>query len=182
MLATYAEKVPAGSNGLILLPFFTGERAPNWNANARGTLFGLTLNHDKRHIIRATLEGICYRMKSVLESLEEITGTAEEIRVSGSFTRSEVWLQILADVLGREINVPNVEEGAAYGAAILGFYSLGMLSSIDAAADLIGIKKTYFPNKDHQETYEKLYKIYYEIYWNLQDQFQQIADFQRNEM
>ena len=121
-------------------------------------------------------------MKSVLESLEEITGTAEEIRVSGSFTRSEVWLQILADVLGREINVPNVEEGAAYGAAILGFYSLGMLSSIDAAADLIGIKKTYFPNKDHQETYEKLYKIYYEIYWNLQDQFQQIADFQRNEM
>ena len=182
LLATYAEKVPAGSNGLILLPFFTGERAPNWNANARGTLFGLTLNHDKRHIIRATLEGICYRMKSVLESLEEITGTAEEIRVSGSFTRSEVWLQILADVLGREINVPNVEEGAAYGAAILGFYSLGMLSSIDAAADLIGIKKTYFPNKDHQETYEKLYKIYYEIYWNLQDQFQQIADFQRNEM
>lgn len=181
LLADYAQKVPAGANGLILLPFFTGERAPNWNANARGVLFGLTLNHDKRHMIRAVLEGICYRMKSVLLSLEEITGKAEEIRVSGSFTRSEVWLQILADVLGREILLPNVEEGAAFGAAILGFYSLGLLSGIDAAADMAGIRKTFVPEQSNQATYEKFYELYEQIYWNLQDQFQLIADYQRSE-
>lgn len=182
LLATYAEKVPAGANGLILMPFFTGERAPYWNADARGVLFGLTLNHDKRHIIRAVLEGICYRMKSVLLSLEDITGKAEEIRVSGSFTRSEVWLQILSDVLGREISVPNVEEGAAFGAAILGFYTLGMIASIDVAAEMVGIKKVFRPNPDHYASYEKLYTIYEQIYWNLQEQFTMIADFQRNEM
>lgn len=182
LLANYAEKVAAGSNGLIVLPFFAGERAPYWNADARGVFFGLTLNHDKRHMIRAVLEGICYRMKSVLISLEDITGKAEEIRVSGSFTRSDVWLQILADVLGRDICVPNVEEGAAFGAAILGFYSLGMLPSIDVAAEMVGIKKVFHPNQDNYNSYEKLYTIYEQIYWNLQDQFKMIADFQRNEM
>jgi gluconokinase len=182
LLANYAQKVPAGANGLILLPFFTGERAPYWNADARGVLFGLTLNHDKRHIIRAVLEGICYRMKSVLLSLEEITGKAEEIRVSGSFTRSEVWLQILADILGREISLPDVEEGAAFGAAILGFYALGLLPSIDVAADMVGIRKTFVPNPSNHETYEKLYAMYEQIYWNLQEQFTLISDYQRNEI
>jgi len=182
LLASYAQKVPAGSNGLILLPFFTGERAPYWNADARGVLFGLTLNHDKRHIIRAVLEGICYRMKSILISLEDITGKAEEIRVSGSFTRSEVWLQILADVLGREISIPNVEEGAAFGAAVLGFYTLGLLPSIDAAADMVGIKKVIVPNQDNFAKYEQLYAIYEQVYWNLQQQFSLISNYQRSEM
>lgn len=182
LLATYAQKVPAGANGLILLPFFTGERAPYWNADARGTLFGLTLNHDKRHIIRAVLEGICYRMKSVLISLEEITGTAQEIRVSGSFTRSEVWLQILSDVLGREISLPNVEEGAAFGAAILGFYTVGLLPSIDITADMVGIKKVFTPNQVNFEKYKELYSIYEQIYWNLQEPFRLIANYQRNEI
>ncbi|WP_368659856.1 FGGY-family carbohydrate kinase [Leminorella grimontii] len=142
-------------------------------------MLGLTLNHDKRHIIRATLEGICYRMRSVLESLEELTGKVEEIRVSGSFTHSPVWLQILADVIGREIHVPDVDEGAAYGAAIMGLYALGELSSIDKASDLIGIRKTYTPNGSHKHAYDRLYGIYLKTYWNLQEQFKDIADFQR---
>lgn len=182
LLANYAEKVPAGANGLISLPFFTGERAPYWNADARGVLFGLTLNHDKRHIIRAILEGICYRMKSVLLSLEDVTGIAKEIRVSGSFTRSEVWMQLLADVLGREISLPNVEEGAAFGAAILGFYALGMVPGIDVAADMVEIKKIFKPNMKKHASYEKLYAIYTQIYWSLQEQFTLIADYQRKEL
>ena len=182
LLASYAQHVPAGSNGLILLPFFTGERAPYWNADARGVLFGLTLNHDKRHMIRAVLEGICYRMKSILLSLEELTGQAQEIRVSGSFTRSEVWLQMLADVLGREISLPDVEEGAAFGAAILGFYTLGLLPSLDAAADMVGIKRIFTPSENHHQTYETLYAIYQDVYWNIQEQFHTISAFQRSEL
>lgn len=182
LLANYAETVPAGANGLISLPFFTGERSPYWNADARGVFFGLTLNHDKRHIIRAILEGICYRMRSVLLSLEDVTGIAKEIRVSGSFTRSEFWMQLLADVLGREISLPNVEEGAAFGAAILGFYALGMVPSIDVAADMVEIKKIFKPNMKKHASYEELYSIYTQIYWSLQDQFTLIADYQRKEL
>lgn len=179
LLSHYANKVPAGSDGLIILPFFTGERAPYWNADARGTIFGLTLNHDKRHIIRATLEGVCYRMKSVLDSLEEVTGKANEIRVSGSFTHSPVWLQILSDVLGRNIHVPDVDEGAAYGAAILGFYVIGDLNSLDEVSDLINIKQIYKPDIANTETYTQLYEIYMQIYWNLQKSFTDISNFQR---
>lgn len=180
LLSQYAEKVKPGSDGLILLPFFAGERAPYWNADARGIMFGLTLNHEKRHIIRATLEGVCYRIKSILESLEEVTGKAEQVRVSGSFTRSDVWLQMLSDVLGRTISLPAVEEGAAYGAAILGFYSIGMLPSIEVAADMVGIRKTFEPNSANHEIYEELYHIYEGVYWGVQKQFTEISNFQRN--
>ena len=179
LLSSYAEKVPAGSDGLILLPFFTGERAPYWNADARGVLFGLTLNHDKRHMIRATLEGICYRMKSVLDSLEEVTGKAKELRVSGSFTRSTIWLQILADVTGRSIHLPQVEEGAAFGAAILGFYALGLLPNLEIASEMVGIRKVFEPNLANTELYRELYKIYESVYWGLQEPFTAVAEYQR---
>lgn len=180
LLSHYAEKVPAGSDGLILLPFFAGERAPYWNADARGVLFGLTLNHDKRHMIRATLEGICYRIKSILDALEEVTGEAKEIRLSGSFTRSNLWMQILADVLGRKISLPKVEEGAAFGAALLGFYALGLVDSVEVAADMVGIQKVFEPNPEDSQTYAELYPIYLAAYWGLQEPFKEIAAYQRS--
>ena len=130
LLTQAAGKVPAGSDGLILLPFFLGERAPNWNADARGVLFGLNLNHGKGHLARAAMEGVCYRMNSILRALEQVAGPAHEIRVSGSFTRSTLWPQILADVLGQSVGMPNINEGAAFGAAVLGFVSAGVLGSI----------------------------------------------------
>lgn len=163
-----------------MLPFFTGERAPNWNADARGVLFGLTLNHDKRHMIRATMEGICYRMNSILLALQEVTGPAQEIRVSGSFIRSELWLQILADTFNQAVNVPNVNEGAAFGAAVLGFVSAGILKDISATADFVTIEKSYQPRDTEVKCYQNLYDIYNRIYWNLQHEFTDIAAFQKS--
>jgi gluconokinase len=179
LLTLYAGKVPAGSDGLIMLPFFTGERAPNWNADTRGVLFGLTLNHSKNHLIRATLEGVCYRMKSILVALEDASGRAEEIRVSGSFIQSELWLQILADVFDHPVHVPNVNEGAAFGAAVLGFVSAGVLPGISATAEFVTVKKTYQPRPAEVDCYGKLYAIYDRIYWNLQKEFSDIAAFQK---
>jgi len=180
-LLTYnASKVPAGSDGLIMLPFFAGERAPNWNANARGVIFGLTLNHNKNHLIRATMEGVCYRMNSILLALEEVTGPAREIRASGSFIRSELWLQILADVFNQDVNVSNINEGAAFGAAVLGFVSTGVLNDISATADFVTIKKTYKPRAEEVKTYKQLYNIYDHVYWNLQQEFTDIAAIQKN--
>ncbi|WP_333595049.1 gluconokinase [Anaerospora hongkongensis] len=179
ILSRYAEQKPAGSDGLIMLPFFAGERAPYWNANARGVLFGLNLNHGKRHLVRATMEGICYRMYSILQALEEVSGQVTEIRVSGSFTRSRLWVQILADVFGRVITVPGEPEGAAYGAAVLGLYALGFLHDIKEVGNFINIKERYYPSTENHERYQQLFKIYERIYWNLQQEFEEIAKIQR---
>ena len=152
-----AATVPAGSDGLIMLPFFTGERAPNWNADARGVLFGLTLGHTMSHMIRATLEGVCYRMNSVMLALGDVAGPAHEIRVSGAFTRSELWVQVLADVFDHEINATNVEEGAAFGAAVLGFVSAGVIDDVSATAGFVSVKKTYRPRPAEAEVYRTLF-------------------------
>lgn len=179
ILGRYAEQKPAGCEGLIMLPLFSGERAPYYNANARGVLFGLNLNHGKRHLIRATLEGIIYRMFSIFRSLEEVAGDVNEIRVGGSFTRSKVWVQIMADVFGQVIHVPGEPEGSAFGAAVLGMYALDMISDLKEVEKFITIKKSYYPNKDNREIYQRLFGIYERIYWNLQNEFEEIADIQR---
>jgi gluconokinase len=101
-----AAEVSAGSEGLVFLPYLSGERSPNWNPNARGVLFGLSLRHDRRHFARAIMEGVAYRMHSVLTALEEVTGEIGELRGSGGFLRSPLWIQIVADVCGRELVVP----------------------------------------------------------------------------
>lgn len=181
LMTLYASKVPAGSDGLIMLPFFTGERAPNWNADARGVLFGLNLNHSKNHFIRATMESVCYRMNSILLALQQLTGPAREIRVSGSFIRSDLWLQILADVFNQDVNVPNVNEGAAFGAAVLGFVSAGALSDIASTADFVTVEKNYKPRSAQVQCYKELYDIYERIYWNLQQEFADIAAIQKRE-
>lgn len=179
ILSKYAEQKPAGSDGLIMLPFFSGERAPYYNANARGVLFGLNLNHGKRHLIRATMEGIVYSMFSVFRALEDVTGKSGEIRVSGSFTRSPLWVQIMADVFGRVITVPGEPEGAAFGAAILGMYALGIISDIKEVNNLINIKECYYPDEALHGRYQRLYAVYERIYWNLQKEFEEIAEIQR---
>lgn len=180
ILGRYAEQKPAGCEGLIMLPHFSGERAPYYNANSRGVLFGLNLNHGKRHLVRATLEGIIYGMFSIFNSLEEVAGEVHEIRASGSFTRSKVWVQIMADVFGRTIYVPGEPEGSAFGAAVLGMYALGIIGSLKEVEKFITIKETYYPNEGNREIYQKLFGIYERVYWNLQKEYEEIAEIQRN--
>ncbi len=178
LLSKYAEQIPPGSDGLILLPFFAGERAPNWNANSRGIFFGLHMNHNKRHMIRAALEGIIYRMFSVYSVLEEVSGPLQEIRVSGSFTRSQLWLQIMADVFGKKICVPGEPQGSAFGAALLGFYALGIINDLRQVDSLISIQQSVLPIPKHHTLYQRLYQIYNSIYWKLQPEFAEIAAIQ----
>jgi gluconokinase len=179
LLGDYAAEVPPGSEGLILLPYYTGERAPHWNANARGVLFGLNLTHDKRHMVRATLEGVTYRMFSIFSALEEVAGDVREIRASGSFTRSSLWLQIMADVFGRTISVPGEPQGSAFGAFILGMSALGLLPSIKAVDNYSFITARFEPDAAHTAVYRELFAIYQRVYWNLQEEFAAISDLQR---
>ena len=177
LMTMKASKIPAGSDGLILLPFFTGERAPYWNSDLRGLLFGLSLNHSRSHMIRAVMEGVCYSMCSVFDALREF-GEVRDIRASGSFTKSPLWMQILADVLGEPLVLPENSEGAAYGAAVLGFISGGELAGISDTANLVHPKKIYAPDPANTKIYAQLADISDRLYHNLQKEFAEIAAYQ----
>ena len=174
-----AGRIDAGADGLIMLPFFTGERAPYWNSELRGMFFGLSLNHGRSHMIRAAMEGICYSLNSVLLALRDFS-EIQDIRVSGSFSKSPLWLQIMADVFGEEITLPDNSEGAAFGAAVLGFISSGIMQSIGDTAALVHPKKIYRPQPEESRVYKRLYTIYDRLYWNVQKEFADIVAYQKN--
>lgn len=178
LMTLQAARVAPGSEGLIFLPFFSGERAPYWNAEARASFFGLSLSHTRAHLIRAAMEGVCYSMHSIFAALEDVVGAAEEIRVSGSFTKSPLWLQMLADVFGRTIHVPGVQEGAAFGAAVLGFLSTGEIDGIARTAEIVKTAAAYRPQPQHAAVYRRLFAIYEDLYQALKPQFRQIAAYQ----
>jgi gluconokinase len=178
-LTKLAEEVPAGSEGLIFMPFLAGERAPYWNANARGVFFGLSLAHQKKHMIRAVLEGVVYRIHSVAEALEELAGQPSEIRASGGFARSPFWRQIMADVLGTPLTVPDAIEASGLGAAQLGLLALGEVKDFQGIHKWVQTGQRHDKNPVHYETYKRLTRIYQKVYHQLSREFDDIAAFQK---
>nr|WP_200931588.1 FGGY family carbohydrate kinase [Paenibacillus sp. Leaf72] len=173
-----ADRVSSGADGLLLLPFLSGERAPYWNASARGVFFGLNLQHKREHLIRAGLEGVIYSILSVGEALQEIAGPAREIRASGGFAKSPIWRQMLSDMLGRELLVPESHEASALGAAIVAMQALGHISSMDEARDWIHIAGRHEPCLDRHAIYSELFAIYTRLYERLEPEFNHISRFQ----
>jgi gluconokinase len=173
-----AAEVPAGSHGLLFLPYLAGERSPNWNANARGLLFGLSLAHDRRHLARATLEGVGYRMRTIFEPMEEVVGPAKEIRAAGGFIRSPLWLQIVADVLGHEMKVTDSPEASSLGAAQLAMRGAGMVDSFDDLGPMVAAGESVKPNEAHHKVYSRLYALYQRLYEKAGDAFSEIAALQ----
>ncbi|MCL4394576.1 MAG: gluconokinase [Chloroflexi bacterium] len=173
-----AAQAPAGAAGLVFLPFLSGERSPNWNARVRGVLFGLSLHHDRSHIARATLEGIGFRLRSVLEVVEGLVGPATEIRATGGFLRSAAWTQILADVLQRTLLLASSPNTSAIGAALLGWHALGELADWPASVSIIPGSGLVRPDGATSATYERLYGIYQDLYSRLGDSFKEISCFQ----
>jgi xylulokinase len=134
-LVAPAAEVPAGSGGLLFLPYLTGERSPHPDPLARGAFVGLTVTHDRRHLTRAVLEGVAFGLRDGLDLMTDAGMPAPaQIRASGGGTVSPLWRQILADVLGAEIAAVNTSEGAAYGAALLAAVGAGWQPTVEAAA------------------------------------------------
>ncbi|MFC0213166.1 gluconokinase [Paenibacillus chartarius] len=181
-LSALAAEVQPGSEGLIFLALMAGERAPYWNPNARGVFFGLSLQHGKKHMVRAVLEGIMYRLHSVAAALRDNGADIREIRASGGFARSPFLLQLLADVLGVPVTVPESIEASGLGAAMLGLLAVGevgSLSELDGWVDSGGTR--YEPNPGSHATYEKLTAIYAKVYHQLEAPFSDIAAFQNEQ-
>jgi xylulokinase len=149
-LTREAAEVPAGSDGLFFLPYLTGERNPHPDPLARGAFVGLTLQHDRRHMARAVLEGVAYGLREGLElMLTAGVRRPDQIRVSGGGTASDVWRQILADVLRVEIATVSTTEGAAYGAALLAAVGAGWFDGVDdATRALVHLTPSESPGSD----------------------------------
>jgi len=135
LLTEAAAQAPPGCEGLLFLPYLTGERTPYPDPNARGVFFGLTLRHRKAHLTRAVLEGVSYGLRDSLELMRGLGLSIEQVRASGGGARSPLWRQILADVFDTEIVTVNVTEGAAYGAALLAGVGAGVYHSVEEACE-----------------------------------------------
>ena len=179
MLTQIAGEVPAGSDGLIFHPYLGGERAPIWDANARGSFFGLTRNHTRAHMVRAALEGIVYNLYNVMLALAEVSGSPKEIMATGGFARSELWRQMLADIFESPVTIPTAFESGALAAVTIAKKSLGLIDDISVIKDYIGETHTYQPNKENYAAYRELVPIFIRLSRQLQTEYANIADFQR---
>mgnify|MGYP001049129532 CR=1 FL=1 len=175
VLTAEAGKAPAGSGNLVFLPYLAGERSPGFNARARGVWFGLGLEHQRPHLVRSALEAVVYRLYSVLGPLEELAGPAREIRATGGFARSDLWLQIAADVFGRQVTVPAQTEGSALGAFILGAVALGVAPDLSWVHRFIQVDRRLEPDAATHSHYQKLFALYQRLNALLQDEFRTLA-------
>jgi gluconokinase len=158
-----AGRVPPGAEGLIFLPLLAGERAPFWDAHAKGVLFGLTLSHGEHHMLRAAMEGVLFQIAAIVSLMERSGGKAREVRASGGFARSPLWCQMLADMLGAPVRVPESVESSGLGAAQLGLYAMEegrgpLLRWKDAGGAL------YEPDRAAAAVYREMLPFYLRVY------------------
>jgi gluconokinase len=158
-----AKEVGPGSNGLIFHPYLAGERAPLWNAKAVGSFYGLTLSHERKHMIRAAMEGVVYNLYSVYLALREQMDSVGSIKASGGFARSEMWKQLMADVFGERLTVPKSYEASAFGACLLGLYAIGEMKDLDEAAQFVGESDAYVPEEAVYMKYQEIMSVYIEL-------------------
>jgi xylulokinase len=171
-LVAGAAEVPAGSDGLLFLPYLTGERTPHPDPLARGAFVGLTVSHDLRHMTRAVLEGVAFGLRDGLD-LMVAAGVPKpsSIRASGGGTRSELWRQVLADVLEADIETVATEEGAAFGAGILASVGAGHFDdAAGAVASVVDARTAARPSAD-VATYFEAHARYHDLYPALRPTF-----------
>jgi xylulokinase len=174
-LVASAADVPVGSEGLLFLPYLTGERSPHPDPLARGAFVGLTLAHDRRHLTRAVLEGVAYGLRDGLDLMTDAGMSApSQIRASGGGTASPLWRQILADVLGAEIATVNTTEGAAYGAGLLAAVGAGWFPSVDAACSALVTATTAATPGPDAPAYAEAHAIYRDLYPALAPSFRRM--------
>ena len=169
--------IAPGSEGLFCLPYLTGERAPLWREDVSGSFWGLKLSHTRAHLVRSVLEGISYQLNSVVELLIHMTGSPHEIRATGGFSNSEVWVEILTDILGTPLGIPEHTQGSALGGAFLAWYALGQLESLERCAELVPLSRIQEPKPEHQKRYQEGYRLYQELVRLGETQFHQLYEF-----
>jgi xylulokinase len=176
-LIAEASAAPAGSDGLLFLPYLTGERMPYPDPLARGAWVGLTVRHHRGHLTRAVLEGVAFSLKDGFVLMQESgLGKIDQVRVSGGGARSRLWRQILASVLESNLASVNTTEGAAFGAALLAGVGAGVWKSVPEAASLaVAVTGEEHPDPEQMNAYRRLYPQYHALYSALRPSFEGLA-------
>jgi xylulokinase len=159
-LMAEAAAVPAGSEGLIALPYLAGERTPVFDPQARGLFAGLTLRHGRGHLFRATYEGIGFGIRQILEMFDDAHTGLRTVAVGGGL-RSPIWAQIVSDITGRPQLVPEQAIGASYGDALLAAIGVELVAP---DTDWAKIDREILPDPDNRELYDDLYGVWRELY------------------
>lgn len=172
VLNEQAAKIPIGSEGLIVLQYFMGERSPVWDSDAKGTIIGLSLTHTKAHIYRAFLEAVPFSLKDAMVATGENLG--KYILIAGGVTKSKLWRQIFADVTGYPVVCPIHDAEANLGDVMLAGIGTGLLSYEDVKKWQV-LDEKIMPNKQNHEKYNEYYKVYKSVYGNLKDDMKRLT-------
>ena len=175
ILTAEAVHAAPGCEGLIFLPYLTGERTPHPDPEARGVFFGMTLRHSKPDFIRAVMEGVSYGLRDSLELMRALGLNISQVRASGGGARSELWRQILADVFDSEIALVNITEGAAFGAALLAGVGAGVYPTVEAACAQTIYVTDLITQGDEVKLYDEYYQVYRGLYPALKDSFREVG-------
>jgi gluconokinase len=178
-LLALAAQAPPGSDGLLMLPYLLSERAPHWSTLPRGAYVGLTRAHRRPHLVRAALEGVCQQLALVLASLRDAGNAVREIRATGGFARSDLWRQMLCDALGQDVGFTEGHEGSGFGAALLGMEALGVVASIDRAADVITMDEVCHPDPEAAAVYAATLPTFAALFEALTPAFTALRDLDR---
>jgi xylulokinase len=175
-LVAEAAAVEPGAEGLVFLPYLTGERTPHLDPDARGGFVGLTVRHGRGHLTRAVMEGVAFSMRDGLEIMRDLGTPDDDVRAVGGGARSPLWLQLQADVYGRPIRRTVIDEGPAYGAALLAGVAAGAFADVgDAAARVRLREEVTEPDPERARRYEELYGVYASLYPALRDAMHALA-------
>lgn len=166
-------KIPCGSDNLICTPWMLGERCPVSDTTTRATLFNISEEHTREHLMRAVYEGIGYNLRWILENFKkDYRFGCQRFRIIGGGALDEAWMQIIADITGTEFSVlENPRSAGAVGGAIIALIGLGVLKGFDDAYTFAKVDKTYTPNMQNHLTYTKLFASYKDVYYGLKEAY-----------
>ncbi len=173
-LVREASTTNAGSDGLLFLPYLLGERAPIWNANARGCYFGLHIRHERKHIIRATIEGVLFEMLSIGKTLETYREISS-LSINGSFASIPFCTQMIADMFNRPVNTLSHGDSIGVGAFVLSATELGIFPDLEQASKVVQMHETFSPDPKAHQVYKQYFEIFESLIAKLGDEFDQLA-------
>jgi xylulokinase len=174
-LSDEAASAPPGADGVLWAPYLLGERTPHLDPDARAALVGLTASHGRPHVIRAILEGVAFSLRDTFTLFDEMEVPVRAVRLGGGGARGRLWRQVQADVYGREVEVLEADEGAAYGAAILAGVGAGVWPSVDAACDaVVRVADRVEPDPQAAATLRVRYEAFRALYGALKDVARQV--------
>lgn len=171
---------PAGSEGLLFLPYLSGERTPIWDARSSGVFFGIKLQHEQAHFLRAAVEGICMALYHVLQAVEDTSGNIVQINVSGGFVNSPEWIRILADITGKRLVIYQTDDASAIGATYLAKKAMGLIADYQALLNP-NEQETIEPNPQNHAVYAGYFELFKKLYIDLRDSMDRLHRLKEDE-